>query len=85
MDEQNFKDSDARDIGWAVKKLHEGNRVARIGWNGTNMFLFLIPGSVYYHPHVDMRTADSKFIAWTCSQRDLLATDWYIVELDDEN
>jgi hypothetical protein len=32
-------------IGWAVKELHDGNRVARAGWNGKNMYLFLIPGS----------------------------------------
>lgn len=32
-------------IGWAVKELHNGNRVARAGWNGKGMFLFLVPGS----------------------------------------
>lgn len=33
-----------------------------------------------YCPHVDMRTADGKIVPWLCSQTDLLATDWQIVE-----
>lgn len=32
-------------IGWAVKQLQDGQRVARAGWNGKGMFLFLVPGS----------------------------------------
>lgn len=32
-------------IGWAVKQMHDGRRVARAGWNGKGMFLFLVPGS----------------------------------------
>jgi len=31
-------------IGSAVEELEKGHRVARTGWNGKNMFLF-IPGS----------------------------------------
>lgn len=36
-----------RDFGWALRMLKEGKRVARIGWNGPNMFLFLVPGSTF--------------------------------------
>ena len=32
-------------IGWAVKEMHLGAKVARAGWNGKGMFLFLVPGS----------------------------------------
>ena len=32
-------------FGWAVKQLHDGQLVAREGWNGRGMFLFLVPGS----------------------------------------
>ena len=32
-------------IGWAVKQMHNGCWVARAGWNGRGMFLFLVPGS----------------------------------------
>jgi hypothetical protein len=31
-------------IGWAVKEMHNGNRVRRAGWNGKGMYLFLVPG-----------------------------------------
>lgn len=33
------------DIGQAVARMREGKRVARSGWNGRGMFLFLVPGS----------------------------------------
>jgi hypothetical protein len=34
-------------IGWAVKQMQDGQRVARAGWNGKGMFLFLVPGSTF--------------------------------------
>lgn len=32
-------------FGWALQQLEAGKRVAREGWNGKGMFLFLVPGS----------------------------------------
>ena len=86
------------DIGWAVKQMHNGAKVQRAGWNGKDMFLFLVPGSVFkvnrapllgiypegteidYHAHVDMKTAGGQIVPWLCSQTDLLAVDWKMVE-----
>lgn len=34
-------------IGEAVKAMWDGHRVARAGWNGKGMFLFLVPGSKF--------------------------------------
>lgn len=34
-------------IGWAVKQMQDGKSVARMGWNGKGMFLFLVPGSKF--------------------------------------
>ena len=31
----------------ALEALKEGKKVARAGWNGKNMFVFLVPGSVF--------------------------------------
>jgi len=31
----------------ALQELKRGNRVARSGWNGKGMFLFLVPGSTF--------------------------------------
>ena len=35
------------DFGQAVAALKQGHRVARDGWNGRGMFLFLVPGSTF--------------------------------------
>ena len=32
-------------FGQAIEALKEGKRVARAGWNGKGMFLFLVSGS----------------------------------------
>jgi len=34
-------------FGWALKMLENGEKVARDGWNGKDMFLFLVPGSKF--------------------------------------
>jgi hypothetical protein len=34
-------------FGQALESLKSGDRVARMGWNGKGMFLFLVPGSVF--------------------------------------
>ena len=31
----------------ALKELKNGNKVAREGWNGKGMFIFLVPGSTF--------------------------------------
>ena len=69
-------------IGWAVKELCNGERVARSGWNGKGMYLELqVPdiNSKMTLPYVYMFTATGDLVPWLCSQTDLLATDWEIV------
>lgn len=34
-------------FGWAIERLKDGAKVARSGWNGKGMFLFLVPGSTF--------------------------------------
>ena len=34
-------------FGSALQALKHGQKVAREGWNGKGMFLFLVPGSVF--------------------------------------
>lgn len=82
----------------ALELVKEGKRVARAGWNGKGMFIFLVNGSkfivnrepllsimgegteVQYHAHVDMKTADGQVVPWLCSQTDMLAEDWCVVD-----
>jgi hypothetical protein len=35
------------DFGQALQALKDGKKVSRSGWNGKNMFLFLVPGSTF--------------------------------------
>lgn len=66
-------------IGWAVKQLLDGQRVARAGWNGKNMYLELQiqdAHSKMTQPYVYMKTVHNDLVPWTCSQSDLLAKDW---------
>lgn len=35
---------------------------------------------INYQPHVDMKTADGTIVPWLCSQSDMLAEDWEVVE-----
>lgn len=39
MEECNF--------GWALRLIKEGKKVKREGWNGKDMFIFLVPGSTF--------------------------------------
>ena len=38
-----FTSEKSLNFGQAIEALKDGKRVARIGWNGKNMFLFLLP------------------------------------------
>jgi len=70
-------------IGWAIKEMHNGEKVRRKGWNGKGMWLALqVPDehSKMSLPYVYMKTADNKLVPWLCSQTDLLAIDWELVE-----
>lgn len=81
-------------FGSAVEELKRGNKVARSGWNGKGMFLFLIDGNCWEFttdnagpeindldllPFLCMKTADNKLVPWLASNTDMLADDWGIV------
>jgi hypothetical protein len=75
------------DFGKALEELRAGKRVARSGWNGKNMFLFLIQEWTYTDgkqdnypnlPFIAMKTADDKVVPWLASQTDILAIDWAV-------
>ena len=69
-------------IGYAVDRMGAGERVARAGWNGKNMWVALqVPDnhSKMSLPYVYMKTADHQMVPWLCSQTDLLANDWYVL------
>ena len=81
------------DFGDAIRLLKVGKCVARAGWNGKNMhlyledkFSFLVKGGVYastarkYEPVICMFTAQGTHQpGWLASQADMLAHDWIVV------
>ena len=83
-------------FGDALEALKAGERVARKGWNGKNMYVFLAYEAdfvtdadiyAYGQPEVEvadmlvMKTAQDTFQpGWLASQADMLAEDWYVVE-----
>jgi Protein of unknown function (DUF2829) len=70
-------------IGEAIERMYEGDKVARSGWNGKDMYLMLqVPdaNSKMTLPYVYMKTAQGDLVPWLCSQTDLLATDWSVVD-----
>lgn len=90
--EEAYRESGNMNFGHALEMLKLGYRVARTGWNGRNMFLFLAKGedltscicNENMPPCVDsicMKTADDKIcIGWLASQTDMLAEDWEVIE-----
>ena len=78
-------------FGQAIEALISGKNVARAGWNGKGMYLFLVKGedlSNIFDPDscecvdsIGMKTAQDTFvIGWLASQTDMLAEDWAIVD-----
>lgn len=83
-------------FGEAIKYLKRGMKVARKGWNGKGMYLFLAdeihfltkanlnkPEGKSYETcsSIVMKTADNKcVVGWIASQTDMLAEDWVFVE-----
>ena len=52
-------------IGWAIDQMSEGKKVARLGWNGSGMYLYLQPGSSFEPPEArnpHMTAADDGLI-----------------------
>lgn len=78
-------------FGQAIEAMKNGKKVARAGWNGKGMYLYLADGGLLTEaigddsfPFTDsivMKTTDDKYcIGWLASQTDMLAEDWKIVE-----
>jgi len=70
-------------IGWAVKQMRNGSKVTRQGWNGKGQYLGLqVPDkdSMNTLPYVYIITVQGDRVPWLCSQTDLLAMDWMVVE-----
>lgn len=94
--EEAYRPTDGMNFGLAIEAMKNGERAARKGWNGKNMYVFLAYEadfvtdadiSAFDQLEVEvadmliMKTAQDTFQpGWLASQADMLAEDWYIVE-----
>lgn len=79
----------------ALNELKFGVKVARAGWNGKGMFVYLVPANNYpaqtpvakehfgemveYGAYIAMKTSQGNVVPWLASQTDVLAEDWTVV------
>jgi hypothetical protein len=85
----------AMPFGHALEAAKKGLKIARYGWNGKGMFVFLregrqitnvdpnspMGGDFESRPHLCMKVADGKcVVGWLASQTDMLSDDWMIVD-----
>ena len=92
--EDTYRKSGEMTFGHALELLKSGCAVARKGWNGKGMFLFLASGTEFefnsfgdklpeiVNDTICMKTAQNTIcVGWLASQTDMLAEDWEVVEL----
>lgn len=76
-------------FGRALEALKQGQKVARKGWNGKGMWLYLaltppttaleVDDKRYgFLPYIEIKTVEGKMCPWVSSQTDLLSDDWFI-------
>lgn len=67
-------------FGQALTILRNGGRVARLGWNGSGMYLELQTpdaNSKMKRPYIFIVPANAEFtVPWVSSQADMLTDDW---------
>lgn len=69
-------------FGTALERMQAGERVARTGWNGKDMWITLQRPDAHSKmtlPYIYMKTVQGDFVPWLASQTDMLATDWYVI------
>ncbi len=78
-------------FGDAIAAIKQGKLATRMGWNGKDMYIFLIEGYpaneedgiLEILPIIAMKTADNKILrGWLASQTDILAEDWVVLGED---
>ena len=76
-------------FGDALVQLKKGERVARNGWNGKNMWLQMqtpdahskmtLPYIYIEYPNGHPAYQTGSRVPWLASQTDMLAEDWFVV------
>ena len=69
-------------IGGAISHMRRGQRVARRGWNGRNMWLKFHPANsdTKMQEYIVFKTVDGTLVPWSPSITDVLASDWFVIK-----
>jgi hypothetical protein len=83
-------------FGEVLEAVKQGQRAARIGWNGKGMYIYYVPGGDYatqtesakrefgdfahYNPYLAIKNTQGSVSTWVPSINDCLAEDWVIVK-----
>lgn len=91
-----YRRTDGLSFGLALEAAKKGRKIARKGWNGKDQYVVLGRGFAYFTSgemlydahHEDIGSKALVFVGtrgsqvgWLASQADMLADDWYIVEV----
>lgn len=94
--EKKFSPAENMSFGQAIEAAKQGKQIARRGWNGKGQYVELASCIAYIDPYgykvnADHAAAGNRAFAfvgtsgvqlgWLASQADMLAEDWYIVDL----
>lgn len=81
-------------FGAALHGLKDGAKLARAGWNGKGMFVYLVPANSYpaqteaaksigdmisYNPYFAIKNVNNTVSTWVPSVNDCLAEDWEVI------
>lgn len=61
------------DFGVAIRKLKEGKKVARKGWNGSGMYVYFVPAASYPVQRNNLETMGGEFEGDMVPYREYLA------------
>jgi hypothetical protein len=83
-------------FGQAIEAAKSGKKVSRSGWNGANMYAYIVPAASYpaqtdvaraefgdlvpYRAYWALKTAQNDIAMWSPSGSDSLAEDWVILD-----
>jgi len=88
--EEAYRPCNGMTFGLAIETAKKGHKIARKGWNGKGMYLWLCncegeewtneAGETFKrNSYIYMKTAQNTVVPWLASQTDMLAEDWEIV------
>ena len=94
--EEAYRLTEGMNFGIAIEAAKMGERIARKGWNGKGMYVFLAhepdfvtDADISAFDQLEVEVSDMLVLkteqdtfqpGWLASQEDMLAEDWYIVE-----